>query len=84
MPESTRIFSEISRNQLDTMVANFIETVGNLFAIEHVSLKEQALAVEHIGKRLREEFCEVGLLGHAMLAKQILTIATLPVLSPTP
>lgn len=67
---------QVDRETLDTMVTNFIETVGNLYALEFVSTDEQAQAVEHIGRRLRDEFCAGGMRGYAMLANQILTIAT--------
>ncbi len=77
MPESpVRTFQEIDRKTLDTQVANFLETMGNLFPLEFASPDEQAQAIEHIGRRLRDE-CHAGKLrGHAMWAKQILTIAT--------
>ena len=70
------LFKQIDRDTLDTMVTNFVKTIGNLFALEFVNMDEQAAAVEHIGRRLRDEFCAAKLRGHAMLANQILTIAT--------
>lgn len=67
---------EIDRQKLDTMVTHLVETIGNLEAFNFVSLEEQAQAVEHIGRRLRDECCGAKLRGHAILANQILTIAT--------
>jgi len=76
MEPPVRTMKQIDRDTLDTMVTNFLETIGNLFALEFVSLEEQAQAVEHIGRRLRDCCCDAKLRGHAMLANQILTIAT--------
>ena len=77
MAESpVREFQQVDRETLDTMLTNFLETVGNLAPLDLASLDEQAAAVEHIGRRLRDEFCAAKLRGHAMLANQILTIAT--------
>lgn len=38
--------------------------------------EELASAIEGVGRRLRDECCERNLRMHAMLAKEILTIAT--------
>lgn len=70
---------EIHPTAVDTMVANFIETLGNLDAIMGPSFstpEEIACAIDLIGKRLRQECYGGKLRFHAMLAKQILTIAT--------
>lgn len=81
MAESpVRDFKQIDRETLDAVVLNFLDTIGNLDALTGrtgtASLDEQAQAVEHIGRCLRDECCAAKLRGHAMLAKQILTIAT--------
>lgn len=65
------------REALDRMVVNFLETIGNLEAIEGKP-EETASAIEFIGKRLRDECCAGELRGHAQLAKMILDIATMP------
>ena len=67
----------IDKAQLDAMVRDIFQVVGHLEAtFTGADLDEQAQAVEHIGRRLRIEFCGAELRGHAILANQIFTIAT--------
>jgi len=62
-------FKEIDRATRDQMVANFIETVGNLEALTCSDFNELARACEVIGKRIREEMPEGR--GLLMFAKII-------------
>ena len=68
MPEPT----DNSREKLETMVANFLESIGNLQAIEQSDLNEVAHAVEYIGHRLNDETRAAQLRGYLLVAKAIL------------
>lgn len=62
-------FQHISKDQRDRMVVNFMETIGNLEALQCPDLDETANAIEMIGLRLRHELPGRGL---TMFAKLIL------------
>ncbi len=64
--------SELERNKLETMVANFLATIGNLQAIERPDLNDVAHAIEYIGHRLNDETRATKLRGHLLFAKGIL------------
>lgn len=64
------------RAPLDNLVSHFVETIHKIAIIEPGGLEEIAHSVEYIGRRLRDECCADKLRGHAILANQILTIAT--------
>jgi hypothetical protein len=51
--QTVEIFKTISNDTLDTMVANFTETIGNLEALETSDMDELIRACEVIGKRVR-------------------------------
>lgn len=62
-------FRHISKDVQDTMVANFLESIGNLEAIICPDLDETMNAIEIIGLRLRAQQSGRGL---TMFAKLIL------------
>jgi len=62
-------FSRIGKDKQNTMVANFLETIGNLEALDCGNLDETADAIEVIGLRIRAESPGKGLI---MLAKAII------------
>jgi len=51
--QSVETFRTISNDTLDTMVANFTETIGNLQAMETSDMDELIRACEVIGRRVR-------------------------------
>ncbi len=72
-----RTFKEIDRVTLDEITTRFFQSILEFKdAVEGVSLDEMAGVVEHVGRRLRDDCCANNLRGHAILANQILTIAT--------
>lgn len=64
------------RETCDAIVNEFVKAIRSLSALEGFTLNEQAQAVEHTGRRLRDECCGNLLLREATLANQILTIAS--------
>jgi hypothetical protein len=62
-----KTFQHISKDTQDTMVANFLETIGNLEAIVCPDLDETMDAIEVIGMRLRAESPGRGLTTFARL-----------------
>lgn len=72
MPETPALEKE----KLILVADDFLEAIADLSIIEPLSLELQAQAVEYIGRRVRDECCADELRGHAILANQILTIAT--------
>lgn len=67
---------EIDRETLDRIATSFNLSLSALRILDGSSLEKIAQVVEHVGRRLRDECCEEKLRGPAILANQILTIAT--------
>jgi len=70
-----KTFQHISKDVQDRMVANFLESIGNLAALSLADLDELADALMVIGLRIRAESPGQGLL---MLAKIIMDHAARP------
>ncbi len=70
-------FEEINQLTLDGITTRFLQGITELAdALEGVSLEEMAHVVEHVGRRLRDDCVAAKLRSHAILTKQIMTIAT--------
>ncbi len=65
-------FTQISRRTRDTMVANFVETIGNLQALECSHLGEIMDACELIGAGVRDRFVASGNQGLLLFARLII------------
>lgn len=65
-------FNHIDRDTRDRMVANFIETIGNLQALECSDLSEIMDACEIIGSTLRQQLKGMNGHGNLIFAKLII------------
>jgi hypothetical protein len=71
MPQPVEIFKTISQDTMNTMVANFTETIGNLEALETSDIGELLQACEIIGARVRAATMPEGR-GLLLFAKLII------------